>query len=281
MKTISRRQFIASSLAGLAAAGWKTNTTTDPLGIPLGCQIFPYREQLVEDFDGTLKQVYNAGFRLLEFCSPPGYEWGGLGPLATWSAQDLRKRIEDSGLVPVSCHYQFEELKEHMDERIESALVMGYKHMIVASVGRHDTLDSWFEAADGLNKLGEKARDAGLKLGFHNHSQEFDEMDGVVVFDAMMKRFEPDLVNYQYHLQNPASGVNSVDVLRKYPGRYLSIHIMDYPAQGGGRAPVGQGDLNWVDLFAAAKVGGIEYHFVEMGLDDVKASGAFLQTLEV
>lgn len=285
MQKISRRQFLATSLAGTLVAGCKINqsikASVGPLGIPPGCQIWVYRKQLVADMDGTLREVHKSGFRLLEFCSPPGYAQYGLEPLTKLSAKELRRRIEDAGLTVVSCHYQFNELKQYGDERIAFAQELGLQHMVVASVGRHDTLDSWLQAADDLNRLGEKTKAAGIQLGFHNHSQEFEEMNGVLVFDAMMKRFDPKLVKYQYHLQNPANGLHPVNVLRKYPGRYLSLHIMDYSSDVEGSVPVGQGDLNWTEVFLAAKAGGIAYYFVEMGLDAIKASGPFLRSLSV
>jgi sugar phosphate isomerase/epimerase len=252
-----------------------------PLGIPPGCQIWPYRRQLVADFDRTLRQVRDAGFELLEFCSPPGYAPYGLEPLTAITAPELRRRIENAGLTVVSCHYQFGELTEHADERIDFARELGLAHMVVASVGRHDTLDSWLRAADELNRVGEKTRAAGIQLGFHNHSQEFEEMNGVLVFDAMMDRFDPALVKYQYHLQNPARGLRPADVLRKYPGRYLSVHIMDYASGAAGTVPVGRGDLDWTEIFHAARTGGITYYFVEMGLDSLESSGPFLRSLSV
>jgi sugar phosphate isomerase/epimerase len=45
--------------------------------------------------------------------------------------------------------------------------------------------------------------------------------------------------------------------------------------------PVGQGDLDWKKIFAAAKAGGIQNYFVEMNLDAMKASVPYLRRLNV
>lgn len=167
-------------------------TKADTFEMAPGCQIFGVRHQLVADFDGTLKELFDAGYRIIEYCSPPGFTWekAGLAPLIKLGAGETRRRIEAAGLRVVSCHYQYRELMDHIGERIEFAIELGLKHMIVATMGRPKTLDDWMECADNLNKLGEKVQKAGMRLGFHNHGQEWQEIDGVLVFDALTKRFD-------------------------------------------------------------------------------------------
>ena len=145
METLSRRCFLATSALGLAAVGCRSARATEPvvgpLGVPPGCQIFGVRHQLVADFDGTLKTLHDIGYRLIEYCSPPGFTWdkAGLGRLTNLSAKETRTRIEAAGLRVVSCHYQYPELMKHLDERIEFARELGLKHMIVATAGRPKT----------------------------------------------------------------------------------------------------------------------------------------------
>ncbi|RPH99539.1 MAG: sugar phosphate isomerase/epimerase, partial [Calditrichaeota bacterium] len=259
MNNLSRRQFIAAGALGFAALRLKTaaaeGTAENLIEMPPGCQVYGVRERLVTDLSGVLKELYDAGYRLLEFCSPPGYSWdgGGFTPLLNLSAQEIKRQVDEAGLRMVSCHYQYQELLEHLDERIEFAKLLGLEHMVVASVGRPETLDAWLECADHLNKIGSSVRDAGMKLVFHNHTQEWQEIDGVLVFDALTKRFDPSLVNWQFHLQNPLSGPNPIEVLTKYSGRILSLHIMDYSNDRRGSTPVGQGVIEWKKLFAAAQ----------------------------
>jgi len=44
---------------------------------------------------------------------------------------------------------------------------------------------------------------------------------------------------------------------------------------------VGKGVVDWKKLFAAAKTGGIENYFVEVNLDEMKASYPYLHDLKV
>jgi hypothetical protein len=47
--------------------------TTNPLGLPIGCQTYTVRTLIQEDFAGTMKQLSDAGFQEVELCSPVGY----------------------------------------------------------------------------------------------------------------------------------------------------------------------------------------------------------------
>ncbi len=72
MQTTSRRQFLrAGAAGGLAAAA---GLEAAPLRLPIGFQVYPIREMLAKDFEGTLRQMAALGYRSVEMCSPPGYE---------------------------------------------------------------------------------------------------------------------------------------------------------------------------------------------------------------
>ena len=159
MQTITRRQFVATSVVSLAAAKRLAAATleTNHKFTP-GCQIFGVRHQLVADFDGTLKQLYEAGYRVIEYCSPPGFTWdkAGLGTLTKLTAKETRSRIEAAGLRAVSCHYQYPELKKHLDERIEFAEELGlaegdYLSSFQSRFGREEWLKPYTE--DTVEKL--------------------------------------------------------------------------------------------------------------------------------
>ena len=57
----------------------------------------------------------------------------------------MRNTIEAAGLRCESCHYNFRELKENLDERIAFAKELGLKQMVLASFGlpAKATLADW------------------------------------------------------------------------------------------------------------------------------------------
>jgi hypothetical protein len=115
MATISRREFVATAVTSAAAAGFLATLPfelcANPLGMPIGCQTWPVRKMIAQDFPGTIKQLANAGFQTVELCSPVGYEEFGFGGLAKYSGAELRKILNDSGVPCISSHFGIEELR--------------------------------------------------------------------------------------------------------------------------------------------------------------------------
>jgi sugar phosphate isomerase/epimerase len=275
IKTISRRLF----LSGAAAACLPLRA--DPLGMPIGCQTYPVREALGKDVDGTLQQLASIGYRTIEMCSPPGYASGGFGPLTKFSAAELRDKIQAAGLDCQSCHYQWRELKENLDDRIAFAKDLGLRQMALSTFGlpNEASMSQWMSAADELNRIGERTAQAGLQLGFHNHNFEFREIDGVLIYDQLMGKLDRKLVKMQFQVSVISQGYEAAKFMRKYPGRFLSMHLQDWLTTEKKQVAVGSGMVDWKDTFAAAKTGGVKNYFVELNMDMLKTSYDYLHEL--
>ena len=139
----------------------------------------------------------------------------------------------------------------------------------------------WRRAAGELNKIGEQTRRAGIQLGFHNHNTEFRQIDGVLIYDELMRAFDPKLVKMQFQVAVVSLGYEPAAVLRKYPGRFVSLHLADWSPAEKRPVPVGSGTIDWKSLFAAAKSAGVKNYFVEMNMDALKASYPYLRNLKV
>jgi len=281
MPTISRRQFLYGSAMGIAAAAMQLEA--NPLGMPIGCQTYPLRESIGKDFEGTLRQIVAGGYRMIEMCSPRGYAKAGFGPLVKMKAAEIRRMIHGAGLGCESCHVQFRELKESLDDTVAYAQELGLKQMIVPTFGlRPDaTMADWAQAADELNKLGEQTHKAGIQLGFHNHNHEFKEIDGVLIYDELMKKLDPKLFKMQFQVAVISLGYEAATYLTKYPGHFISLHLVDWSTAEKKTVPIGKGSIDWKKLFAAAKTGGIKNYFVEMDWDLMQASVPYLHKLKV
>ncbi len=286
MSTLSRRDFFTRSAAGLAVASLGLTARTlraDPLGMPIGFQTYSVRDQIAKDFKGTLAHLAGIGYRSVEMCSPPGYPGPGFGSLIGMKASELRRTIEDAGLHCPSCHYQFRELKENLDERIAFAKELGLRQMIVASFGLRPeaTLDEWKRAADQLNAIGEKTHAAGLQCGYHNHDMEFETRDGTLIYDAIATTFDPKLVKLQFQVAVIRLGYKAATYFTKYPGHFVSIHLADWSSETKRTVAVGQGVVDWKTLFAAARTGGVENYFVELDPNLMPESYTYLHDLKV
>jgi sugar phosphate isomerase/epimerase len=167
-----------------------------------------------------------------------------------------------------------------VDESIEFSQQLGLTQMICSSFGlpKTATLNDYYIAADKLNKAGEKIKKAGMQAGFHNHSLEFATLEGQLIYDALMNRFDADLVKMQFQAEVINLGYKASTYFNKYKGRFISAHLSDWTTDKK-EVPVGQGVIDWKEFFAAAKTGGVKNFFVEMNFDKFKESASYIRQL--
>ncbi|HEY6939027.1 MAG TPA: sugar phosphate isomerase/epimerase [Terriglobales bacterium] len=287
MPTVSRREFCKTAAGFAAAASFVSacplQLRANPLGMPIGCQTWPVREMIAKDFPGSIKQLADAGFQSIELCSPVGYADSGFAGLAKYSAGELRRVLADAGVTCVSSHFTMQELRQNQDGRIAWAKDVGLTQMLVPSLEgpKHPTLDDVKRAAEEYNKMGERAARAGIQQGLHNEDFELSQVNGKRTYDLLLGLLDPELVKFQFQVSTISEGYDAAQYFRKYPGRFISMHVQGWSAKTRKIVPVGQGTLNWENIFAAAKIGGIKNYFVEMDLGLMKASVPYLRKLQV
>ncbi len=286
MNNINRRSFIKKTSLGLGAAFALSQLPKELFAaamandMPIGFQSWTVKEMLAKDFTGTLKTMADMGYKLIELCSPKGYAQIGFGFLTPMKTADIKKTINDAGLECPSCHFGSAELFDKIDETIEFAHDMGLTQMICSTfwLPKESVLNDYLVAADKLNKAAEKIKAAGMQAGFHNHEFEFAQLDGQLIYDALMSRFDAGLVKMQFQTEVINLGYKAADYFKKYPGRFISSHLSDWTADKK-EVPVGQGVIDWKEFFAAAKTGGVKNFFVEMDFDKFKDSAAYIHAM--
>src|SRR5436305_8917851 len=168
METMSRRKFIQKVAVHSAACGSLAasvaNVRANPLGLPIGSQIWPLRPML-KDFPAFAKQIAGIGVTRLELCSPIGYgaEFASLA-----NAKEVSKILADNGLTSESSHFTMGELRKSQGKSIEWAKAIGITQMITATLadgngGDHPTLDQVKKAAEEYNKIADVAAKAGMQ----------------------------------------------------------------------------------------------------------------------
>ncbi len=287
MSGISRRAFFKDAAADTAIASLVSASAltlrANPLGMPIGCQTYPVRKMIAQDFPGTLKQLSDAGFQRVELCSPWGYADSGFGGLAKYKGAELRKILGDAGLECHSSHFDIKELRSNMADRIAWAKDVGLTQMMVPSLDgpRNPTMDDVKRAADEYNKIAEQAAQAGIQQGLHNEGFELSTVDGKRTYDVLFQLLDPKLVKFQFQVSTISRGYDAAQYFNKYPGRFISMHAQGWSAKTRKIVPIGQGTLDWKEIFTAAKTGGIKNYFVEMELEMMRESVPYLKKLEV
>jgi sugar phosphate isomerase/epimerase len=276
---MSRRQFIA----GCAMIAGGSMVRASPLGLPIGSQTYPHR-QLIRDgnFAGLLETLKGIGVQSVELCSPFGY--ADFASLA--NAKDVRRTITDHGLACESSHFSLRELRENQQRSIDWAHEAGLTQMYVASLGGSSSpsLDDVKRAAEEYNRIAATAAKAGIQQGLHNENFEMSSVDGRRTYDILMDLLDPALVKFQFQMSTITRGFVAADYFRKYPGRFISMHIQDVEqlATTGGpivQTSVGRGMIDWEATFRAARTGGVRSYYVEQSMELTKASVAALRSM--
>ena len=299
MSALTRREFMerAAAAAGAAAfvAGGARPLGAYPLGLPIGSQVYPLRSML-GDFPAFVKTLAGIGVTRLELCSPLGYgaEFASLA-----NGKEVGKILADHGMKAESSHFGLDELRKGQQKRIEWAKEVGVTQMVVATLGQGNggntpTLDQVKRAADEYNAIAAVAAKAGMQQGLHNEGFEVSMVEGRRTYDILLELLDPKLVKFQFQMSTITAGLVGAEYFRKHPGRFNSMHLQDvdmnapapFHAAGGrpGRRPqvaVGQGSIDWVKTFQAAKQAGVESYFVEQNWELTQQSVAYLKGLSV
>jgi sugar phosphate isomerase/epimerase len=289
MRSISRRQFLKQSgfdaaLAGALASAAR-EACANPLGLPIGSQTYPHRQRIKDgDFAGLCADMATLGVKNLELCSPGYGEFAGLA-----DAKQTRKIAEDHGLACPSSHFTMNELRNKQQEMIAWAKEIGMTQMGTASLGGRVqngqvSMDAAKRAAEEYNRIGQTAADAGIQQFLHDEGFEVSHVDGRLTYEVLLELLDPKLVKMQFQMSAMRSVGDPVMYFKKYPGRFLSMHLQGVPAdpsQSVAGVAVGHDSLDWASIFTAAKTGGLHNYFVEQNWELTAQSVAYLKKLDV
>jgi sugar phosphate isomerase/epimerase len=272
---ITRRDFVKTISAGAITLGTGLPTFSRAATsgkIPVGVELYSVRDQCRKDLPGTLAAVAKIGYKGVEFA---GY-WGR-------SAKELRKMLDENGIVACGTHTPYESvLEDKLKETIEFNHTIGNKFLIVPSMSA-GSKQEWLDKAKLFNELADKVKPEGMAVGYHAHAHDFKKFDGETAWDIFFGNTKPEVI-MQLDTSNCAdAGADPVEVLKKYPGRVRTIHIKAHG--GGAEAVIGEDKINWKEVFAFCEGPGktdwyvLEHETSRDPLDAVKRSYEALRKL--
>jgi sugar phosphate isomerase/epimerase len=223
--------------------------------IPIGLQLYSVREDCSRDLPGTLAAVADMGYAGVEFA---GYY--------DHSAKELWKMLDDLGLRCCGTHTRLDTLLgDELERTIEFNQTLGNRFLIVPALPeeRRNSRSAWLDTAKLFDKLAEKVRSQGCRVGYHNHHIEFTPMDEELPWDTFFGNSLPDVIMQLDTGNCLHGGGNPVEFLKRYPGRAVTVHLKEY-ASGYDKAVIGEGDVRWQEVFSLCEtVGGTEWYIVE------------------
>ena len=255
----------------------------NPLGKPIGLQLYMVDAELQRDFNGTLSKVAQIGIREVEIAAKYGK------PAAEW-----KSALHQCGLNCRSVHVY--DPSESPEEVMNFTRELGARYVvtslnpppdIVAKIPGGNlawtplvetmkgmTLDDWKKSAVIASQLGEQAAKHGLIYAYHNHNIEFQKFGNTTGYETLLALTDPKKVKFEMDCGwTSAAGYNPVMLLEKYAERICMLHIKAFQAGPpnlnlvGPKEPkpteLGRGKPDYRPIFAAAAKGHIEQYFIE------------------
>jgi len=250
------------------------NETDSSFRGSVGLQIYSLRDQIRQDGAKAFDFVKEQGFKEVEI---------GLGNQYGMTREELRDTLDRLGIKATAALGDFNVLLNKTDEAIDHARFFDIKYVGTAWVPHNTPFDEaqTLKIAENFNTIGKRLKEAGIQFYYHNHEYEFyPYKDGQTLFDILVEKTNPELVKYQMDvLWTIFPGQDPVQLLRKYPDRWISMHLKDL-AKGvegnlsGGTdvrndVPLGTGQADYPALLKAAQDIGIKQYFIEDESPDV------------
>jgi sugar phosphate isomerase/epimerase len=243
----------------------------------IGLELYSLRDYLKTDISGTLKYVKDLGITEVEVAGFP----------KEMSSAEIKMAIDEAGLQSKSALMGFEDFDTDIEKIIADAKVLGVRYVGMAWIPHRQNqfgLKESDKAIEVFNRAGERLAQEGMHLFYHGHGYEFKQMDdgSGTYFDYIVRSTNPVNVSYEcdvywaFH-----GGQDPTLLLRKYPGRFVALHLKDmaYGQSTGeysGGTPLtsdvalGTGQINFTPIMRAAIDTGVKFYFIEDENADVK-----------
>jgi sugar phosphate isomerase/epimerase len=245
-------------------------------------ELYNVRNELKNDFEGTLKEVAAIGYKYVELALAQSYGK---------TAAEFKACLDKVGLTAVSAHVPYSDMIADPDKVIGFHIDIGCKFIVIPFLGNDDrsTGPNYEEVKKGIARLGEEVNKKGAVLLYHNHEFEFADYRGKYALDDLYDSIPAKLLQTQIDVcWAKVGGVDPAEYILKYTGRAPVVHLKDFGSSGGGKVTaeydligearkarsagafpfrsVGHGILDMPGIVKAAKKAGAKWLVVEQDL---------------
>jgi sugar phosphate isomerase/epimerase len=232
----------------------------------VGLQLYSVRKQMEQDLPKAFSQINQWGIKIVE----------GGGALYGHPVEEYRNQLLKNDLQIVSVDASFEELRDNPMAVVYKARYFGSRfatfYWIPHDAAKGFDLEDAKGAIEVMNKAGKLLKENGITLQYHAHGYEFLPHGTGTLLDYMLENVEHAAFQMDVFWMKQG-GMDPTKLLKKYPGRFLSLHLKDRKKgtqnTTNGKADVesnvvlGEGDVGIASVIAEAKKQGIRYFFLE------------------
>lgn len=260
-KLYSRREALGAIGLFALACHPLLNANAAPTKRKMALQLYTLRDPAKKDLTDTLKKVRAMGWEYVQ--------WSGMPNLP---AEKIRAELDAAGLKAVAAHVGMEPFEKDFDTNAKFWKTVGITDLAPGGMMNDCKADlaAWLKGAARLDALGAKLRAAGLRLSYHNHAFELEKFSGDnrPKLDILMDSTKPGNLCAELDIAwLLVGGADPAAYIRKFKGRCPVIHVKDVVLAKNGKKqqfkPLGQGEINWPEVFAAGDASGVEWYIYE------------------
>jgi len=258
---------------------------------PIGLQLYTLGDLMTTDPKGTLQKLAAIGYKELEsagsqkgnyygfkpkefatMVKDAGMTWRsahvGGAPFTIENIMKMAKNAADSARIQKMAERfknmpKMLNLKDNYQQLADDAAEGGITYLVCSSIPVN-TLAEIKTAAEVFSKTGEACKKNGVQFAYHNHTTEFDQVEGHRPFDYILSNTDKDLVKMELDLAWATKAKQDpVELFKMHPGRFPLWHVKDLDKNTQMPTEVGKGIVDFKRAFANAGESGMKYFFVE------------------
>ena len=222
----------------------------------------------LRDFAKTAEDVVKSCVKLKKI----GYDAVQVSAWAPLPAQEMAKILSGEGLVCAATHVGLDRCLKEPEKIVEEHAILGCRHTAIGGAPNlfnpalpKRTQADWAALIAQLSAVAKKLKSLGLSFSYHNHAAEFEKVGPRTILDTIIEDADPALGMEidTYWVQH--GGGDPAAYIRKVANRIPLLHLKDMAMKDNKiiMAEVGEGNLNWKSILAAAKDAGVEWYIVE------------------
>jgi sugar phosphate isomerase/epimerase len=233
---------------------------------PVGLQLYSLRAQLAKDIPGSLGRVRDFGITHVELAGTYGM-----------SPDKFRGQLDTAGLTPVSGHFSYEQLRDHLGDVIREARTFALRYVGCAWIPHQEPFDekACREAASVFNRAGAALAAEGVRFFYHTHGYEFRPLRDGTLFDLLISETKPDSVCFEMDIfWIVHAGQDPVRLFERYGSRFELMHLKDMKkgtptgfftgsSDVDNDVALGAGTINLPAALKAARTAGVKWYFIE------------------
>jgi sugar phosphate isomerase/epimerase len=229
------------------------------MSFKIGVQLYTVRE-FTKTPDGiarSLEKVAAIGY--------PAVQISGFGPA---DPEQVNRWAKDNGLIIASTHIGWNDLLNDLETVIGIHRLWNCKHPAIGGLpGEYFSLDGLQRFLDEVLPIAARLAEYGMDFSYHNHNHELKRYGSQTWLAQLYDRASHDVLKAEidtYWIQ--AGGGDPAWWVQHCAGREPLLHLKDMavgPEREQRMAEIGEGNLNWPAILAAAQAGGVEWLLVE------------------